>query len=35
MFHLYTGSEHQPWAQAAALTREARSLGIVIKQRND
>ena len=28
MFHLYTGSEHQPWAQAAALTREARSLGI-------
>ena len=30
MFHLYTGSEPQPWAQAAELTRDARSQGVPV-----
>lgn len=30
MFHLYSGVEPQPWAQAAALTKEARALGVPV-----
>ena len=30
MFHLYTGSEPQPWEQAALLTDEARRLGVPV-----
>ena len=30
MIHLYTGSEPQPWAQAAELTREAREQGLPV-----
>ncbi len=30
MFHLYTGREPQPWAQAATLTREARETGVPV-----
>ncbi len=30
MFHIYTGREPQPWAQAAALTRDAREHGVPV-----